>query len=155
MRYWRRLSSNQRLLIVGGAAAVAVWLGWPSIKSTIGSIGHQLSRGLSDVARTVDPYGPPPRHGYEPAPRRHWQPRGEGDYGEAQEQDPLSRGEGDYADPPGRSLRLPPGASLGRTSNAGSSPRDRRGPRWRYCLDRPGHPQQCGSWQTGPAPEGE
>jgi len=161
MRYWRRLSSNQRLLIVGGAAVLAVWLGWPSIKSTIGSVGHQLSRGLIDVARRLDPSGSPPRYGDDLGPRRRRQSREEDDYSEAPGEDLLYRGEGDYAEPPGRILRLPPGAgygaSLGRTSNADGFPRDRQGRphRWRYCLDRPGHPQQCGSWQTGPAQEGK
>ena len=157
MRFWKRLSSNQRLLIVGGAAVAAIWLGWPSIKSTIGSIGHQLSGGLIAVARTLDPSGLPPRYGYDPGPRRGWRSRREGDYGEAPEQDPLSRGEGDYTESPGRRLRLPPGPSLRRIDNADSSSRGRQGRprRWRYCTERPGHPQQCGPWQAGPAPEGE
>jgi hypothetical protein len=157
MRYWRRLSSNQRLLIVGGAAVIAVWLGWPSIKSTIGGIGHQLSRGLIAVARTLDPSGPSFRYDDGPGSRRRRQPRGKDDYREVPELDPLSRGEGDYAEPPGRSLRLPSGARLDRTINTDGSPHDRQGRahRWRYCLDGRGHVQHCGRWHTGPAPEDE
>jgi hypothetical protein len=158
MPYWRRLSSNQRLLIVCGAAALAIYLGWPSIKSTIGGIGHKLSRGLTDVARMIDPSDAPSCNGYDPGPRRRRQPRGDGDYGEAPGRNPLSRGDGDFVEPPKRRLRFPSeagnDAGLGRTSNADGFPRNREDRRWRHCLDRPGPTQQCGPWQTGPAPEG-
>jgi hypothetical protein len=165
MRSWRRMGNSQRLLIIGGGAALAIWLAWvawPHVKSATVSISHQLSRSLVDIARALDLSDP--RSRYDDGLRRRSRPRGEDDYGE----DPLSRGdavtpagEGDYAEPPRRQLRFPSGAGDGagydRTSTAGGVPRDRQGRpyrHWRYCLDSPGHAQQCGPWQSGPAREG-
>jgi hypothetical protein len=117
------MDGNTRLLIVGGAAALAVYFAWPYFRGEMGEVGRQLSGNHADAPRMFDPFGV--------------MPKGDG------------RGEGDNAERPRRRMRLPEGLGDG---DVGPEDRQERYPRMappdRY-QDRGGYPGQERSYGRG------
>jgi hypothetical protein len=125
-----------RLVIVGGAALLVAYVGWPHARDEMGKLGRQLSHtwGMHLDETQSDPIED-----------RRGERRGRPDLGNQAGADDIG--------PP--SWRRWDDARPETTGGPPPTPDTRNVRRWRDCRVARNGGLDCGAWQNGPAPQGE